>query len=71
MCLVISLAECAPSEVATLGAANGGRKRRAVKALEIDVLLDAPRRENQGKNDKNYTFKAIYYQEPATFRRER
>lgn len=49
LCLVISLAECAPSEGVTHGATNGRRKRRAVKALEIDVLLDAPGRENQGK----------------------
>lgn len=53
-CLVISLAECAPSEVATLGATNGRRKRRAVKAVEIDVLLDAPRRENWGKTRQKW-----------------
>lgn len=52
LCLVISLAECAPSEGVTHGATNGRRKRRAVKALEIDVLLDAPGRENRGKTQQ-------------------
>lgn len=48
-CLVISLAESAPSEVATLGGTNGRRKRRAVKTLEIHVLLDGNAGEKQDK----------------------
>lgn len=55
LCLVISLAECAPSEVATHGATNGRRKRRAVKALEIDVLMDAPPRGKLRENETKIT----------------
>lgn len=52
LCLVISPAECAPSEGVTHGATNGRRKRRAVKALEIDVLIDAPGGKNRGKTQQ-------------------